>query len=107
MSQPYRLHRGKAAHQPTHRAEHALRGAVIAVFRIMRIADEAAIAGGILAPAHEGSNLAVELADRGADQGDALCLKAKVVYDQARGEIVAAVDDNIYAAQRCLMRCRQ
>jgi hypothetical protein len=41
---PDRLHRGKAADQPGHRAQHAVGGAAVAVLGIEGIADKAAIA---------------------------------------------------------------
>ena len=85
------LHCCKAAHQAAHRAEYTLCGAVVAIIRIMRVANEAAVAGAVGVIAGEGADLAVELADSSADQRD-FCGEAEVIDDQPRSEIIAAVD---------------
>ena len=92
------LHRGKGSHQATHRAKHALRGTVVAIIGVMRIADKATIARCIIQPSGECTNLSMKLANRGANQRH-LRGKAQLVDDQARGEIIAAVDHDIDALQ--------
>ena len=92
------LHRGKAAHQAAHRAEYALCRAVVAIIGVVRVADEAAIAGAVGMPAGEGTDLAVELTDGGTNQRD-LSRKAEVVHDQACGKIIAAVDNDVNVCQ--------
>ena len=93
-----RFHRGKASHQPAHRTQYALSCAIIAVIGVMRVANEAAVAGAVSVIAGEGSNLAVKLADRGADERHA-CGEAEIVYQQPCAEIIAAVDNNVDACQ--------
>ena len=90
------LHRGKGSHQAAHRAKHALRGTVVAIIGVMRVADEASITRRIILPSGECTNLPVKLANRGADQRH-FRGKAQIVDDQTRGEIIAAVDDDIDA----------
>ena len=90
------LRRSKCAHYAAHCPQNALRGAIIAVIRVMRIADKATIARRVGLPSGKGANLAMKLANSGADQRH-FGGKAKVVDDQARGEIIAAVDDDINA----------
>ena len=96
--QPYRLHRGEAAHQAAQRAEYALRRAVIAIIGVVRVADEAAVAGAVGMPAGEGTDLAVELTNCCTDQRD-LSRKAEVVHDKACGKIIAAVDNDVDICQ--------
>lgn len=94
----YRLHRREAAHKPAHRAQNALCGAIVAIIGVVGIADETAIAWRVCLPSGECANLSVKLPNRGADQGY-FGRKAQVTDDQARGEIVAAIDHNIDARQ--------
>ena len=94
----YRLHRPKAAHKPAHRAQNALCGAIVAIIGIVGITNEAAIAWRVCLPSCECANLSVKLPNRGADQWH-FGRKAQVIDDQARCEIVAAINYNIDARQ--------
>jgi len=95
-----RLHRGEAAHQADHRAEDADFGAAITVIGIMRVTNEAAVAGPIRLPPVKRTNLAVELADSRRNErhsrGD-----AQLIHDQPCRKIIAPVDHDINAVEQC------
>jgi hypothetical protein len=90
------LHSGEAAHYAAHCAQYALRGAIVAIIGVMRIAHETAIARRIILPSGKRADLAVKLADSGADKRDS-CGEAQVIHNQARREIVAAINERVHA----------
>lgn len=91
---PDRLHRGEAAHQADHCAQDADFGAAITIISIMRIANKTAVARLAILPAAKRADLAVELANGGRNQRH-LRRNAKIIDDQPRREIVAAVNHDI------------
>ena len=94
------LHRGEAAHQANHRAEDANFGAAITVVSIMRITNEAAVAGLVRLPPAKRTNLAVELANRRRNERHTRA-DAQVIDDQPCRKIIAPVDHDINAVEQC------
>ncbi len=90
-----REQRGEAADGRGQRAEHAQLRAIVAILGVERIADEAAIAG----PGAEQPDLPLELHRGRRDQRNAE-RDAGVADRQPRREIVAAVDDQVVAAEQ-------
>ena len=86
----------KCPHYAAHRTQNALRGAIIAIIGVMRIAYKATVARRVGLPSGKGANLAMKLANRGADQGH-FGGKAEVVDEKPSGEIIATVDNDIDA----------
>ena len=64
----------------------------------MRVAHKAAIAGRIVLPSSERADLTMKLANGGAHQRH-FGGKAQIINDKTRGEIIAAVDDQIDASK--------
>ena len=93
------LHRGEAAHQANHRAEDTDFGAAIAVIGVMRVANEAAVAGLIGLPSTKRTDLAVELANRRRNERHARG-DAQVIDDQPRRKIIASVDHDINTVEQ-------
>ena len=89
------------AGDPCGRAQYAQLGASVAIVRIKRIADEAAITWLVVFPSAEQSNLDLELRSRGRNQGT-LKVYASLVDEQSGGEIIGAVDDQIVITQNLL-----
>ncbi len=94
------LHRGEAAHQADHRAENADFGAAITVVGIMRVANEAAVAGLVRLPPTKRADLAVELANRRRNERHARC-DAQVIHDQPCRKIIAPVNHDINTVKQC------
>ena len=87
------------AGDPCGRAQYAQLGASVAIVRIKRIADEAAITWLVVFPSAEQSNLDLELRGRGRNQRT-LKVYASLVDEQSGGEIIGAVDDEVVVLQQ-------
>ena len=94
------LHRGEAAHQANHRAEDADFGAAITVVGIMRVANEATVAGLGFLPPVKRADLAVKLANRRRNERHPRS-NAQVIDDQPCRKIIAPVDHDINAVEQC------
>jgi hypothetical protein len=93
------LHRGEAAHQANHRAEHTNFRAAIAVIGIMGITNETPVAGLIRLPPAKRADLSMKLANRRRNQRYARC-DAQIIDDQPRRKIIASVDHDINAVEQ-------
>ena len=88
--QPDCLKRRKSPGPARHRAQHAVLGAAVAVVGVEGVAHETAVARLIGQMPRKGANLALEAADRGAEQGHG-GRDASVRHRQPGGEVIGPV----------------
>lgn len=85
------LHRGEASYPSSHRAQHSVFCASVAILGIKGIADKAAVARLVGQVSGEGSDLSLEPAYSGRKKWGALG-NARVRHSEPGGEIVGAIN---------------